>query len=103
MAMRWWNDILRPTHLNNTTAIVITPMPPTWIKQRMIPCPKAVKYVPVSTTINPVTHTAEVAVKRASIHLIEPPLVENGRLNKLLPTRMASKKLAITRVAGLNF
>ena len=42
------------------------PKPPSWISRRMKAWPHPVKYVAVSTTMRPVTHTALVAVKRAS-------------------------------------
>ena len=48
---------------------VIMPRPPNWISTKMIICPKKVKCVPVSTTINPVTQTAEVEVNKASMKL----------------------------------
>ena len=61
----------------------------------MINCPNVVKYFPVSTTVNPVTHTALVAVKSASI--IEIPLyVAFGRSNSKVPPKIKSIKL-ITR------
>ena len=37
------------------------------MRSRMIACPWTVKYEPVSTTIRPVTHTADVAVNSESI------------------------------------
>lgn len=48
---------------------VITPSPPSWIRSRRTIWEASVKSLPVSTTVKPVTQTAEVAVKRASTTL----------------------------------
>jgi len=45
---------------------VMRPIPPSCINSIRTPCPNVVNAVPVSTTIKPVTVTAEVAVKNAS-------------------------------------
>ena len=56
-------------------------------------CPVNVKVVPVSTTVNPVTHTALVEVNKASVKLI-PSYVALGNLSKTAPNKMMNKKLA---------
>jgi len=43
------------------------PSPPIWIRIIITHCPKGVKKDPVSTTTNPVTQVADVAVNRASV------------------------------------
>jgi len=44
------------------------PRPPTCIKHNIMVLPNTVKYEPVSTTTNPVTQAAEVAVNTESVH-----------------------------------
>jgi hypothetical protein len=61
--------------------------------------PIPVKTVAVSTTIKPVTQTAEVEVKRASIQVI-PPTVELGSMSNTVPTRITRRKLRIKIKAG---
>ncbi len=53
-----------PRRNKTTVETVINPNPPNWIRKRTINCPQKVNFVPVSTTVNPVTHTAEVAVNK---------------------------------------
>jgi hypothetical protein len=61
-----------------------------------------VNVLSMSTTLNPVTHTAEVTVNAASIQEIQPDFVENGILSMTVPTTMVTKKLINTRVAGCS-
>lgn len=50
--------------------------------------------MPVSTTIRPVTQTAEVAVNKASIVGIHPEaVVENGKERRIVPIIITLKKL----------
>ena len=80
------------------------PRPPSWIKIKIIIWPKAVKYVPVSTTVRPVTAVADVIVNRASINLIPlPPAVAAGSINKIVPTNMAAMYEYASVWAGLIF
>ncbi len=65
----------------------------------MTVCPKKVKSVAVSTTIRPVTHTALVAVKKASVKLMEPG-VAAGSSSSSAPTTMMPAKLPTKRLAG---
>lgn len=62
----------------------------------MIVWPKVEKYVPVSTTIRPVTHTAEVAVNNASIKdKLLPFCEEMGSINKKAPHKIKLEKLIV--------
>ena len=61
--------------------------------------PIPVKTVAVSTTINPVTQTAEVDVNKASIQVI-PLTVELGSIKRRVPTKMTNRKLKIKIIAG---
>ncbi|MGH2412120.1 MAG: hypothetical protein ACRDEA_00135 [Microcystaceae cyanobacterium] len=48
--------------------------------------------MPVSTTVNPVTQTAEVVVNKATMGLFqEPSLVENGISNNKVPTVITAR------------
>jgi len=53
-------------------------------------------------TTNPVTQTAEVEVKRASIKEREPFVVENGAKKSRAPMRIAPKKLRIKILGGVR-
>ena len=64
--------IRRATNNPSSDARVMMPNPPTWIRPRMTACPNPVQYVGVSTTVNPVTHTALVEVNNASTKLAPP-------------------------------
>jgi hypothetical protein len=55
----------------------------------------------VSTTVSPVTHTALVEVKKASVKLIG-EYVESGISNKKAPPRIMNPKLTINNCAGLK-
>lgn len=78
------------------------PRPPNWNRLRIIACPTGVKYVAVSWTISPVTHTAEVDVKRASINEIWPDSVLKGRRRRRVPRQMAAMKLTARSWPGWN-
>ena len=49
---------------------VIKPRPPSCISTISTHCPNKVKWVPVSTTVRPVTVAAETAVKNAWLQLV---------------------------------
>ncbi len=79
-------EIFFPIKKANIVDIVIIPSPPLCRRIRIINCPKEEKSFPVSRTINPVTQVAEVAVKRALIKPILPPVLEAaGRLRSIVP------------------
>ena len=66
----------------------MNPNPPTWIIRRIAACPNPLQYVAVSTTTRPVTHTAEVAVNRASTGGVQRALGrEIGSIRSTVPTR----------------
>jgi len=66
--------------------IVIIPNPPHCKRIRITNCPKVEKSFPVSSTINPVTQVAEVAVKRALIKpTLFPVLEAAGILRRIAP------------------
>jgi hypothetical protein len=68
---------------------VMYPSPPTWIKARITPWPKGDQKWGVSTTIRPVTQTAEVAVNRAAIRGgLSPTAVAYGSMRRPVPTKM---------------
>ena len=64
---RWLSETRCPNSVNRNVASVIKPSPPKNIKTKIIVCPNLVQYVGVSTTVSPVTVTADVAVKIAVI------------------------------------
>ena len=77
-----------------TAATKITPRPPIWIRIRIIIWPNIDQCVAVSTTIRPVTHIEDVAVKR---HVKKSEgsevLLDIGKLSKIAPKNIASIKL----------
>ncbi len=76
------------------------PIPPAWMSSMMISCPQNVKWVAVSTTINPVTQTALVEVKRASTH-DNGWFSASGSFKRQVPAAISSKKLDMNSWAGL--
>ncbi len=58
----WCSERRRPSARITSVVNVRIPSPPSWIRRRTKACPAVVKYVAVSTTISPVTHTALVDV-----------------------------------------
>ncbi len=77
----------------------------------MMACPKTLKYAPVSRTMRPVTHTADVAVKSASTGgSVERPaaaassraalLTAWGLERRTVPMRMAKTNVKTTKAAG---
>lgn len=70
----------------------------------MTKCPKAEKASPVSSTINPVTQVAEVAVKRALIKPILFPVLEAaGRLRSIAPIKITIRKPNNNTCGGDSF
>lgn len=71
---------------------VMNPIPPIWIRQRMTPWPKKDQWVYVSTWIRPVTHVADVAVKKPVNKLAASGfLVEIGRAKSIEPIHMIAQ------------
>lgn len=62
--------------------------------------PNIDQWVPVSTTVNPVTLTADVAVKNASTKEIGSAAWETGSMSNEVPTATATPKAAKTKRAG---
>ncbi len=73
---------------------VMIPKPPSWISISIMHCPAKVKSFAVSRTISPVTHTAEVDVKSASINDI-PFTVDQGSISSPVPEMIRIIKLKI--------
>ena len=73
---------------------MVKPSPPNNIRVNMIPCPKELQYVAVSSTVRPVTVTAEVEVKKATSRGVNPPLLlAIGRARSRPPNIMRTPKL----------
>ncbi len=90
-------DTSRPS----SVAKAMIPNPPTWISARMTAWPNPVQYTGVSTMISPVTHTADVAVNRASTMLAPPgPVRAIGSSSSSVPTATATANPATTYCAG---
>ena len=77
------------------------PIPPNWIKTKIIDCPTTVNAVEVSTTAKPVTQTALVEVKSALVKVI-PFVVALGSINKNPPVKAKIIKLPTNTIAGLK-
>ena len=72
-----------------STAKVISPSPPSWIRKASTISPNSVSPAPVSNTTRPVTVTAEVAVKMASDH-VSGTLRAIGSISATAPSKMNS-------------
>jgi hypothetical protein len=73
------------------------------MRVRMTILPKRLKAVAVSTTMSPVTQTAEVAVNQASIkERLFPSADAKGSVNSRVPRIMITWKLARIDKAGLD-
>jgi hypothetical protein len=84
-----------PPNIENIPMVnVIKPSPPNCIRRRIIACPANVKSFPVSSTMRPVTQTADVDVKRESINDI-PFTVAQGSCSSNEPARIRKRKLAM--------
>ena len=105
-AMKFWTfkpslneDPPRKKKAKNEVKVKI-PKPPICIKLKIMVCPSKVKSLAVSSTINPVTHTALVDVNKASVKEI-PAVVAFGSNNKNAPIKIMAKKLPTKTMAGL--
>ena len=102
----WANSRRRsPRRRDNASATsdesVMIPKPPIWMSTNRTTCPNALQCVAVSTTMSPVTHTAEVAVNSASPGLVIcPDVVEIGSMSSTVPTPMAAAKASTTTREG---
>ena len=71
------------------------------MSMRITNCPKVDQYVPVSTVAKPVTQTAEVAVKSASMSRgLAPCAVATGNDSNAVPMTMAVPKATGTSRTG---
>ena len=95
--------MLRLMRKEKNVVKVIKPNPPICIRTRMTSCPNNVKYEPVSTTMRPVTHVAEVAVNKASTMLMWLPTVASGSRRSPVPIKITKMKLATNNWAGASF
>jgi len=80
---------LLPAINNKAVDSVMMPKPPNWIRNRITHCPKRLKALPVSTTVRPVTQTAEVAVKRAFMKPRRWPVEAEGNIRSKVPTAIS--------------
>ncbi|KXB72208.1 hypothetical protein HMPREF1864_00180 [Peptoniphilus sp. DNF00840] len=82
----------------------MVPKPPICIKVMIISFPKTVHWVAVLATMSPVTHEAEVDVKRAFKNPMDLPFADaRGRFNKIAPNRIKPKKERQTMRGGFFF
>jgi len=81
----------------------MTPRPPIWIRQSNTPLPKGLSTALMSTGERPVTQTADVARKEASMGLILTPRCQlAGRLSSVAPRAMTTRKESTGQVNGLK-
>jgi hypothetical protein len=80
--------------------MVIIPRPPICIRHNITIFPKNVKYEPVSTTANPVTHAAEVAVNMESVHDNESILLFSEKCKRIEPIKMMKPKKIMGKMIG---
>ena len=79
---------------SRNVAVLMKPRPPICIRAAMITWPDVFQKVAVSTVTNPVTVTAEVAVKRASRNGVNLPVVlKKGSQSRKVPTAIRLPKL----------
>ena len=101
-----WCFIPKPflENIANNVAKEMMLRPPNWISIIKTMCPFCVKYVAVSTTINPVTQQALIDVNSASKKgIIWTSLVISGIISKPAPTAMSNMKERISSLGGFTF
>ena len=93
---------IRPRETSSRIAEnVMIPSAPICISPRITNCPNPEKSLPVSSTIRPVTQTADVAVNRAFTKPMDlPDLADIGRSSSSAPTRMATAKVMTINCAA---
>ena len=96
---RFLKVILLPAIMAKKVVKVIMPSPPIWIRMRITSCPQNVKACGVSTTINPVTHEADVDVNNASMGFI-PEVVASGSNSNNVPKVIKLAKVKSNRYSG---
>ena len=95
-------DTLLPNKKRKKVEKVMMPSPPIWMSARMTIWPNGLKWVPVSTTVNPVTQVALVAVNSASTKDNDFPTEAGGSISNNAPIRIAPAKLSIRISAAVN-
>ena len=92
---------LREISSPSSVAQVMTPIPPTWTSARITTSPTTDQCVGVSTTIRPVTVTAETAVNTAGTNPVADPVCNaTGSISPTVPTAEATANPASTAAAG---
>jgi hypothetical protein len=102
--LRSLSEILLPESSEKPAAAMMMPNPPVWIRARMTIWPKTDQWVAVSRTTRPVTHVAEVAVKRAVPNEVTTPVREEmGSIKSTVPRaiRPANPRMTILEEDGL--
>ena len=85
----------------SSVPVTIMPSPPIWISPRITACPQPVQATAVSTVTRPVTVTALVAVKKASMKVARcSPGVMTGSNSSPVPTQMVAAKASATKAPG---
>ena len=83
--------------------MVIKPMPPIWMRQRMTIWPNRDQCVKVSCTISPVTQEADTVVNRASIKDALPEIFEaEGMMSSNVPMRMTARYPSTSSRTGVS-
>jgi len=78
---------------------VMIPKPPICKRKMVITCPNVLKSFPISMTTKPVTQTAEVEEKSASMKRRFPLVAEKGNQRRIPPARITPAKLR-TKILG---
>ncbi len=92
----------RPKISAKAVEIVMIPNAPIWMRIKITICPKSVKWLPMSTTLSPVTQVALVAVNRESMKEVFWPETEAvGIIKSTAPNTITSAKLSIKERDGL--
>ena len=87
------SESLWPASTTMKAAPVMNPSPPTNIRPSITTCPNPVQASAVSTTIRPVTVTAETHVKRACVKGVKPPsTLEMGKTSSAVPSTTSPMK-----------
>jgi len=81
-----------PRSRSRSVEPAMIPKPPAWTSNRMTICPNALQCWDVTTTVRPVTHTADVAVNSASSGEVrERSWLEMGSISNAVPMAMSAR------------
>jgi len=86
--------------IKKTVEKVMIPNPPIWKRKMVITWPNVLKSFPISMTTKPVTQTAEVEEKSASMKRRCPWDAEKGNQRRIPPVRITAAKLRIKILEG---